>query len=89
MIAPYATATQEAVFIHCTIFENYSRFAGALQVPPSTTTRLPSVEVKNADRRRGAVAHSPHPKTKAIPIPIPRPKPGRRRRGAGPDEGTA
>lgn len=40
MIAPYATATQAAHFIHCTIFENYSRFAGALQVPPFTTTRL-------------------------------------------------
>jgi hypothetical protein len=40
MIAPYATDIREADFIHCTIFENYSRFAGALQVPPSTTTRL-------------------------------------------------
>jgi hypothetical protein len=35
-----ATAIRETNLIHCTIFENYSRFAGALQVPPSTTTRL-------------------------------------------------
>jgi len=35
-----ATAIRETDLNHCTIFENYSRFAGALQVPPSTTTRL-------------------------------------------------
>ena len=35
-----ATAIRETNLNHCTIFENYSRFAGALQVPPSTTTRL-------------------------------------------------
>jgi len=35
-----ATAIRETDLNHCTIFENYSRFAGALKVPPSTTTRL-------------------------------------------------
>ncbi len=35
-----ASAIRETDLNHCTIFENYSRFAGALQVPPFTTTRL-------------------------------------------------
>ena len=56
MIAPYATATQDAHFIHCTIFEHYSRFAGALQVPPFTTTRLLNSLLHGNESRESAPA---------------------------------
>ena len=50
------TDIREADFIHCTIFENYSRFAGALQVPPSTTTRLLNSLLHGNESRESAPA---------------------------------